>query len=98
MTRDDALTIVQERLSSFDPRGDVRVVVMPDETIEKETYFVVFWQSEDYLRSGDFMDMIAGNAPYILDKATSDLYSTGTAEPTEYYMAEYEAGRIEKEE
>ena len=98
VTRENALTIVQERLSSFDQSGEILVVVMPDETIEKETYFVIFWQSEDYMRSGDFMDMIVGNAPYIVDKTTGDLYQTGTAEPIEHYMAEYEAGRIEREE
>jgi methylase of polypeptide subunit release factors len=98
LTREDALRIVQERLDTFQYSGEVRAVVMPGETMERETYFVVFWQSEDYLKSGDYTDMIVGNAPYIVDKKAGDLYSTGTAEEIEHYMAEYEAGRLEKEE
>lgn len=102
ITREDAHRIVQERIDEFQGFSggeELRLAVLPDATIEKETYFVVFYQTEDYKEScGDEKAQLAGNAPFIVDKATGDLYPTGTACSIDVYMVEYEAGRIMKEE
>ena len=101
MAREDALRLVQEKLdiSRHDkPLEDHHVVVMTESIIEKETYFVIFYNTETYMKTGDPLDGLVGNAPYIVDKATGGLFLTGTADPIEHYMSEYEAGRIDKEE
>ena len=62
-----------------------------DETIEKEYGWVFFYQTEKYLRTGNIIDALAGNAPYIVNKYTGELIETGTANPVEEYIAEYES-------
>ena len=38
---------------------------------------------------GAILDAIGGNAPFIVNRETGELKSTGTARPTEEYLAEY---------
>ncbi len=37
------------------------------------------------------MHRLAGNAPLIVNRFTGEVVTTGTAHPTEYYLAQYEA-------
>ena len=64
---------------------------MDDETIEKAYGWVFFYQAKAYLESGDIVDALVGNAPYIVNKYTGEVHETGTANPVEEYIAEYEA-------
>ena len=70
---------------------DLELVVLDEETIEKEWGWVFFYQNKKYLESGDFRDMVGGNASYIVNKYTGELIVTGTAHEIEYYIEEYES-------
>ena len=64
ITKDDALRLVQESLDRPPkPKGYPNVLVMPEHAIEKSTYFVIRYQSEEYIMSGDFLRGLVGNAP-----------------------------------
>jgi hypothetical protein len=54
--------------------------------------WVYFYNSADYKESGDFLHSLVGNAPPIVDRTTCKLYSTGTAQPVEYYVEEFRNG------
>lgn len=67
-----------------------RLVVLDNQTIEKEWGWVFFYQSLWFIESGDFKDMLAGNAPYIVNRKTGELVVTGTDLPIEDYISKYE--------
>lgn len=66
------------------------LVVLDNQTIEKEWGWVFFYQSLEFIESGDFEDMLAGNAPYIVNRKTGELVVTGTSLPIEDYISNYE--------
>ena len=59
------------------------LVVLDNQTIDKDWGWVFFYQSLEFIESGDFEDMHAGNAPYIVNRKTGELVVTGTALPIE---------------
>ena len=87
----EAQYLVQAELDKeIDPNSDDHCVILEEETIEKEWGWVFFYQSKAYIESGDLGDMLAGNAPYIVNKKNGQLYVTGTAYDIEHYINEYE--------
>jgi len=68
----------------------IECVLLKDKTIEKDWGWVFFYQSAAFIKSGDFCDMIGGNAPIIINKQTGKLIYTGTAYDIEHYIKEYE--------
>jgi len=64
--------------------------ILDDHTIERKWGWVFFFQSNEFIESGNFRDMLAGNAPYIVNKNTGNLHITGTAYEVKHYINEYE--------
>ncbi|WP_226669117.1 YrhB domain-containing protein [Microbulbifer aggregans] len=92
MNREDAQKLIESEISRLqDPYDPIECVVLEDETIEKPWGWVFFYQSKAYLESGDFRDMVGGNAPYIVNRQTGAITETGTAHDIEHYINEYEA-------
>lgn len=60
-------------------------------TLTRTYGWVFFYQSKKYLTDSKFEDMLAGNAPFIVDRINGEIRVTGTARPVEEYLAEYEA-------
>ena len=69
---------------------DVECELLKSKTIEKDWGWVFFYQSSDFIKTGDFLHMLAGNAPIIINKFTGKLAYTGTAYEIEHYIKEYE--------
>ena len=92
LTREQAKELVYARINAEDPYAlnKVELAIIDDETIEKEYGWVFFYQTKEYLKTGDLLDVLVGNAPYIVNKYTGELIETGTANPIEEYIAEYE--------
>ena len=65
--------------------------LMDSETIAKPYGWIFFYNSKAYLEGGDFSDVLAGNAPLLVDRVDGELRVTGTARPLEEYLAAYEA-------
>ena len=77
----EARALVQARVAMF---GDEpRLVVADQRTIERPWGWVFFYSAA----SGE---LIAGNAPYMVNRSTGELIETGTAEPIEAYIVRYE--------
>jgi hypothetical protein len=93
LTREEAKKLVHSRINAHDPHVNqvVELVIIDDETIEKEYGWVFFYQTKEYLKTGNIIDALAGNAPYIVNKYNGELIETGTANPVEEYIAEYES-------
>lgn len=84
LSRAEALDLVIAYLEARSEAGEL--AVLEDETLEYEFGWVFFYNSEAYVRSGDFRDALVGNAPIIVDRSSGELLETGTAEPIEVYV------------
>lgn len=51
---------------------------------------IYLYQSAEYLDTGDFSKMVAGNAPLLVDRYTGALWVTGTKERPDHYVEMYE--------
>jgi len=90
MTKEEAVSKVQEMLKAESVGHDYKLVIVQDLTIEKDFGWVFFYSSSKYLETRDPKYELGGNAPIIVDKRTGELHITGTAENIEYYIDRYE--------
>jgi hypothetical protein len=63
-------------------------IIIDDATEETTFGWVFFYDSEEYLCSGNFAHAIAGNAPIVVLKADGTISQTGTARSLSDYLAE----------
>lgn len=84
----EARRVILEKISI--DGNSVELAIIDDETLEKEWGWVFFYQSKKYMETGDLRDMLAGNAPYIVNKYTGEVVETGTAYDINHYIHEYE--------
>lgn len=89
MDKVEASKLVDNELKKQNP--DIDCVILDDETIEKAWGWVFFYQSKAFIDSGDFRDMLGGNAPLIVNRSSGKIIETGTAYEIEHYIKEYEA-------
>ena len=51
------------------------------------------FESREYLETGDNAARLAGNAPFIIDKNSGEIYDLGTTWPLEKYLKDYEESK-----
>lgn len=70
---------------------DVELVLLEDETITEDFGWVFFYNTKKFQETGDFRDMLGGNAPIIIDNRNGKITETGTAYEIQHYIEEYRA-------
>ena len=94
LTKDEARALVvaelEKKMAHGYPSRPKDLVVVDDGTIERLWGWVFFYNSARYLKTGNFLHALLGNAPFIVNRNTGEVRVTGTAYPTEYYISEYE--------
>jgi Immunity protein 35 len=88
ITLSEAQSLAEAYLQSH---GIDDVAILPTATIEKAFGWVFFYQSCQYLETGNDSFSLAGNAPLIVNRHDRSISASGTAFPLEHYVAEYEA-------
>jgi hypothetical protein len=95
LTREQARALVMADLArppKYQYPGATRDFAIIDEhTIERDWGWVFFYNSERYIKTKDRKYALFGNAPYIVNRYTGELLTTGTSQPIEHYMAAYES-------
>ena len=92
MIKDNAIKLAEAELeNSKDKYNPIDCAILKNETIEKNWGWIFFYQSKAYIESGDFRDMLGGNAPIFVNNETGAVSYAGTAYDIEYYIKEYEA-------
>ncbi len=66
------------------------VEIQDERTIERDFGWVFFYDSSEYLATGESRWKLFGNAPIIIDRDTGGATPTGTAFPVDAYVAAYE--------
>ncbi|MGB3177539.1 MAG: YrhB domain-containing protein [Albidovulum sp.] len=83
ITRNEAARLTQKELEGSDS-------ILFEEPIADGTYGWVFaYQSAKYLETGNSLDMLAGNAPFLVERETGMLHVLGTAELVEHYIENF---------
>lgn len=72
-------------------RTEDRCVILKKKTMKRPYGWVFFYQSREYVASGDIMHMVAGNAPILVERVNAEIRVTGTAKPLEEYLKIYES-------
>ncbi len=91
MNQEEAQKLVEVELeNSKDKYDPIDCVVLEEQTVTRDWGWVFFYQSKAYIESGDSGDMLYGNAPFIVNRASGELVVTGTAWPIEKYIEDYE--------
>lgn len=88
ITANRALKIAKKKVSQLQSANDDFVIVEND-TIETDFGWVFFYNSKQYLESGNISHALAGNAPIIVDRLTGEIAETGTAHDIDYYIQRY---------
>ena len=92
LTIEDAKAVVEAEIASWFSgceTGDT-LVILDEETIEKKWGWVFFFTSRKWNETGDLRYAIAGNAPYLVERASGRCFPTGTAYGIEHYIDNYE--------
>lgn len=87
-----AMTIAKAYLN--DLQSDMGIPMQVVKTREESFGWIFFYQSKEYLDTENFSAMLAGNAPFIVDKESGTLHVLGTAQPVDFYVEEYVRRRI----
>lgn len=85
-----ARELVCQYLSRQEQEIGEALQLIDSETIEQSFGWIFFYNSKHYLETGDFSNMLVGNAPLIVDKCYGNVYITGTALPIDSYIADFE--------
>lgn len=68
---------------------NIQLVIDERYTETHEFGWVFFFNSKEFILTGDWQHALAGNSPIIVDKSISELIHTGTEKAVEYYVANY---------
>ena len=83
ITRSEAERLAKQNLDCED------WVLLNDPIAEGDYGWVFGYQSAEYLKSGDFRDMLLGNAPFLVEKETGQVFVLGTAHPLDHYIQNF---------
>ena len=85
--RDRALAELRSR-APIQP--DDEVVILDDDTLERDWGWVFFYDSRRWRESRDKRYALRGNGPLIVNKLDGTVHLYGTGQPSEYYIHAYE--------
>jgi hypothetical protein len=68
------------------------LVLLPS-PFETSATFAFFYNTAEFLATGNYIYALGGNAPIMVSKVTGEIKEAGTALPTEHYVREFEAMR-----
>src|SRR5688572_834819 len=91
--KDAAMDLALAHLAKLVPADDKEIVLLENQTIERPFGWVFFYDTKAYVEGGDFRDALLGNAPLIVDRHDGSVHETGTGEPVEFYISQYERQR-----
>ncbi len=70
--------------------NSIGCAIVPGSTMEFKKCFAVFYQSKQYIETGEFNQMLVGHGHVLVDKESGSIYSTGSAYSVERYVEAFE--------
>lgn len=96
ITKENAIKIAQRYIEDEQLNSGYNLVLLLEATIEFEFGWVFFYQSKEFVETGEIGEMLGGNSPIIVNKEVGIVSVTGTAYPIDKYIAEYKAKYAKK--
>ena len=94
ISREDAIEIATKYVSDMEMVVCIPLRLVKNHIITRDFGWVFFYEGVPDPSVRDTNYLLAGNAPFIIDKKDGSLHVTGTAEPVEVYMDNYERTRF----
>jgi len=91
ISRIQAQALAESHISQIAGR-ETSFAILDARTVDFPFGWIFFYQSPRYLETREPSEVLAGNAPLIVDRLTGKITETGTAYPLEYYLSRYEVG------
>ena len=88
LTKTEARALIEKQIIELG--ADVEWMILDDQTLEYDWGWAFFYQSREFVETGEPSAMLAGNAPYLVNRETEEVVLTGTAYPVEHYVRDYE--------
>ena len=87
ITVEEALKKVVEYLRTTYANRPYELVVMEALTREEDIGWLFFFNTREFVETGDMNAMLGGNAPLFVERQSGALRTTGTAHAVEHYLA-----------
>lgn len=87
---DEAKKIMNSQLLELEQQVGEPLSIIDMETVERKLCWVFFYNSKNYVDTGNEIYRLAGNAPFIIDRRDGSVHETGTAYPAMAYILKYE--------
>lgn len=84
--------IAEQHLLWLAQQWGEELVLLPS-PFETSATFTFFYNTADFLATGNYIYALVGNAPLMVSRLTGEIREAGTAHPTEHYVREFEAMR-----
>ena len=85
-----AQKLVEQEINRSYTIEDDELVVLQEDTIEKESGWIFFYTSRRFIETRDPNYLLAGNAPIVVNRRNGKLTSLGTSGPLEDCVRAYE--------
>ena len=97
ITVERAFQIARNKLNEYEeqPVEGEKLQLLDDLTLEFDFGWVFFYNTERFIKDGNYAYALAGNSPLIVDRVDGSIHHTGTAKPIDYYIEQYRNARRE---
>lgn len=85
-----AKNLVDSELETYSKEINKKVSIIDNLTEENSEYWVFYYNTDVFIKTGNLSFALAGNGPILVDKYQGTLYKTGTSKPLEHYLKYYE--------
>ncbi len=89
MTKEEGMRLVLNALEGM-LAGGYQLKVDTEQTVEKSFGWVFFYNTREFIESGNIIYALAGNGPIIVNRHTAEVIFCGTNKPTHEIIEEYE--------
>ena len=80
---------VEEYLRQKFSNRPYELVVMDSLTREEDFGWLFFFNTREFVETGDMNAALGGNAPLLVERETGELHVTGTTHPVEHYVESF---------
>lgn len=93
LTKEEMFEIATSYLSRSE--SGIELVIVEEHSIVKDYGIIFFYNSKEYLETGNFSSKLIGNAPFLVEKEGGRICVFGTAFMPDIFIEDYESGKME---
>lgn len=86
----EANVIANRYLRELEQQVGESLALLLDDTLETEAGWVFFYNTVEFIETGDFISCLAGNSPFIVEKNVGAIHELGTGKPVEESLKDFE--------